>query len=106
MDNQEMMAKALRWYELQQEAAEIAAELEAETLARGKTQTFGDVRITYSQPRKSFDYEGAWRAEYGDELPSVKFEKITYDYRSACADVGLEVEGIATGEPSAKIKLL
>ena len=89
MDNKEFTAKCLRWQELQEEAAQIAAELEAETLARGKTQTVGDVRVTYSNPRKSYDYAGAWAKEYGEELPSREFEKITYDYRGACAVVGL-----------------
>jgi len=107
MDNKEFTALCLRWQELQEEAAEIAAKLEAETLVRGKTQTVGDVRVTLSNPRKSYDYQGAAEGHpMVSEATINLFTTPSVDWRGICKHAGIEVEGIASGEPSAKIKLL
>lgn len=107
MDMSEFARKALEWEELQRKADELAVKLEAATVELGKTQTIGNVRVSYSAKRGRYDYEAAWRDEY-DHLPSSDYQKVTYDYRAACKDAEIDTAPFysQTSGPSAKIKLL
>jgi hypothetical protein len=44
---------------MQRRADALRAEIEAAVLALGKTQTVGNVRATFSQGRRTFDYQAA-----------------------------------------------
>ena len=108
MDNRTFIEKCLKWQELMEEAAEIAKELEAETLKLGKTQTVGDVRVTFSKGRGSYNYETAWMDSSNGEEPPEQYGEMKWDYRKACADYGIDTKPYYahTSGPSAKIKLL
>lgn len=112
MDKKDFVAKCLRWQELQEEAAAIAAELEAETLTLGKTQTVGDVRVTFSNPLKKYDHQDA--AEGHPMVSEATISLFTtqpepyVDWRAICKHAGITVEGVVPEgkKPTAKIKLL
>ena len=114
MDNKEFMEKCLRWQELQLEAATIAAELEAETVERGKTQNFGDVRVTYSQPCGKNNPEAAARALLTETDLDIAMEdfqvvSVSINWNAICKAYELDLAPFyepGTGAPTAKIKLL
>ena len=55
MDSKELAQKMLAWGELQEQAAQLEAEIKAAVLEIGKTVTNGNVRATYSNPRKTYE---------------------------------------------------
>lgn len=109
MNMSEFATLALEWEKAQRKADELAAVLEAATLEIGKTQTVGNVRVTYSNPRKSYDYD---KAAYlsglvtDDVLETFTEVKEITDWRAICKHLEIDVEGVARGEPSARIKLI
>ena len=106
MDPTELARKMLKWEEAQRHADELAEQIKETVLAIGKTQTVGNVRASFRNGTKRYDYEKAWQSHYGDELPSVEFEKTTFDWRGACQSVGLEEIPFTQSGPSVSIKLL
>lgn len=115
MDNKTFGAKALEWQALTESVAQLAAELQAETVKRGKTQNFGDVRVTFSNIRKTYDYKAAVR---GHELLNEKVLDLfttqppppppVTDWKGICKHVGVKVEGVVPEgkKPTAKIKIM
>ena len=108
MNMSEFAKKALEWEELTRKANAIAEELQTATTELGKTQTIGNVRISYSKGRGKYDYEQAW-VNNGFNHPEVEL-KVTrvYDYTAACKEAELNMEDyyrVVSG-PSATIKLL
>ena len=105
MEPNELARRMLEWQEAQAHADLLRIEIEAAVLELGKTQTVGSVRATYSAGRKSYDYEAAWRNEY-DHLPSPMFQRVTYDYKSACIDAGIQDVPFTQGAPSVSLKVM
>ena len=105
MDATELAKKMLEWQEAQAKADLLKMDIEAAVLELGETQTVGNVRATYSAGRKSYDYEAAWRDEY-DHLPSTRHQKVTYDYRGACGDAGIEDIPFTQSAPSVTLKIV
>ena len=109
MEQREFIELCLEWEDLTRKCQEIAAQLEAATLDLGKTQTVGSVRVTFSNPRKSYDYEGTAKAELDEgtlQEKALEFSKTVIDWRSVCKATGLEAHYSISGKPTAKIKLL
>ncbi|HUM37312.1 MAG TPA: hypothetical protein PLQ85_10625 [Anaerolineae bacterium] len=107
MEPNELARRMLEWQEAQAHADLLKMEIEAAVLELGKTQTVGSVRATYSAGRKSYDYEAAWRNEY-DHPPSPMFQRVTvtYDYKSACVDAGIQDVPFTQGAPSVSLKVI
>ena len=112
MDMSDFAAKALEWEKLQRAADALATELENEVLSIGKTQTIGNVRVTYSNGRKSFDYQAAANGHsmvseatiglFSKEIPAT----IEIDWKGICKHAGIEPVVASQTDPSAKIKLM
>ena len=54
MDSKELAKKMLEWQELEERKIALEAEIEQAVLEIGKTQTVGNCRATFSNPRKSY----------------------------------------------------
>jgi len=57
MDASTLATKMLDWETKKRELDAIEAEIKTAVLAIGKTQTVGNVRATFANGRRSFDYE-------------------------------------------------
>ena len=99
MDMTELAKKMLEWEELTRQANALADEISAAVLEIGSTQVVGNVRATYSEGRKSYDYYAAWNAVHKTP-PGVDHTKVSYDYRKACADYGIDDIPFTQGDPS------
>ena len=112
MDSKELAQKMLAWGELQEQAAELEAEIKAAVLEIGKTQNVGNVRATYSNPRKTYqsweqavleketENNGFPYADYEVKTVTVDWQKLATDYkieRKAWVD--------ETAKPSVTLKI-
>jgi hypothetical protein len=110
--------KMLLWEQQRRLLDELEQGIKDAVLQLKATQTVGYVRATYSNPRKSYDYEGAIAEaleddgkadEWKDRIRAALSEcmKTVVDYRTACTLA--EVEPIVTegeGWGSVSLKLL
>jgi len=93
MDSKELAQKMLAWGELQEQAAELEAEIKAAVLEIGKTVTNGNVRATYSNPRKTYQSwdEAVMEAEpEGLDPKAYEVVTVTTDWQRAAKDYGIE----------------
>ena len=76
----------LEWEAAQRKADELRLDIEDLVLALGKTQTVGNVRATFSQGRRTFDYRAAVDAALDagavDPKDMAAFEYLDIDYFS------------------------
>lgn len=105
MNASELAQTMLAWEELMVQAKALEDQIKEVVLSLEKTQVVGNVRATYSTGRKSYQYEDAWR-EHGLDtgLDIEDYEKISYDYKKACEDGGLDVP-FTQSDPSVLLKL-
>ena len=80
MTASELAAIMLQWEDAQRHADALRAEIEAEVLALGKTQTVGNVRATYSAGRRTFDYQAAVTAANITPDVLAPWETLDIDY--------------------------
>ena len=87
MNETELAMKMLQYGELRSTLDALEAQIKTAVLERGKTQTVGNVRASYSTGRKTYDYEAtinaaesAGRLEPGCLAP---FEAYSVDYKAA-----------------------
>lgn len=107
MEPNELARRMLEWQDAQAHADLLKMEIEAAVLELGKTQTVGSVRATYSAGRKSYDYEAAWKAGgYGTGVDIEKYQRTTYDYKSACLDAEIQDVPFTQGAPSVSLKVI
>lgn len=128
MNASELAEKMLLWGKIKHELDSLGAEIESEVLKLRSTQVVGDVRVTYSSGRSTYDYETPGKyapvdiidkhtTEYTKtnwdalavDLPDI-VEKYTYtekliDYRSVCKDAKIEPITLSKTEPTARIKI-
>ena len=110
MTQRELAEKMLTWGDLQAQANALAAEIQAAVLDVGKTQTVGTVRVTYSQPRKGYDYK-TFAVVHPPAVVKPYTETVTttsIDWRSLYTDVDIYYPGVVpeNATPSVTIKLL
>ena len=133
MDNSEFAILMLEWESAQRKADELAGHIKAVVLAIGKTQVVGNVRATYSEGRRVFDYRAAvdnaelapgslapweslqidyadaFRAAVDDGLVSigylVPFTSTIIDYAAASKGLKLVAPVSSQAEPSVTLKL-
>lgn len=107
MNATELAQAMLKWEELQRQAKELEESICQAVLELGKTQTVGNVRATFSNPRKSYNYEAAWNSDANPNKDKiVEYQKISYDYTKACKDYGIkDIPSTTTGTASVSLKL-
>jgi len=110
MDSKELAQKMLAWGELQEQAAELEAEIKAAVLEIGKTQNVGNVRATYSNPRKTYQSwdEAVMEAEpEGLDPKAYEVVTVTTDWQRAAKDYGIERKAWVdeNAKPSVTLKL-
>ena len=112
MDSSELTKLLLEWEELEKQQAIIAEVVEKEVLKLGKTFKVGNVSASYSNPRKSFDYETAVFEGINDqELRDWEIASFTevvqkVDWRGICKKHNIDnVPFTVSGEPKVTIKL-
>lgn len=113
MNASELAAAMLKWQELQTAADELAAEIAAAVLDIGKTQTVGNVRASFSNGRKSYDYEAAARAQIpADELdrllPDFTKTTVSVDWSGLCKANYASADDFikSQSEPSVSLKII
>lgn len=132
MDSSMLAARMLEWEKRKQELDALEAEIKAAVLEIGKTQTVGNVRVTYSAGRRSFDYERSGKSAPAEIVEKFTTISLVTDWQAACeqADVsediialhtdkvsstswsevckaaGIEPLVVSQSEPSATVKLL
>jgi hypothetical protein len=128
MNASELAAKMLEWEKNKRALDALGAEIEAEVLKIGKTQTVGNCRVTYSGGRSSYDYQTpAAKAppelleKYSTEYEIVNWDEVAkavpetvkkfttietqIDYKAICKEAKLEPVELSTTAPTATIKL-
>ena len=110
MDNSELAMKMLAWEQAKKSLDTLEKEIEEAVLALGKTQTVGNVRATFSNGRKTYDYETA-AVEHPMYHHATRelFTKVveTVDWKAVCEHMGVnEVPVLKQTEPSVSVKLL
>ena len=103
----ELAVKMLEWGELQEKANKLAEEIKAAVLISGKTQTVGNVRASYSNPRGRYDYQKAVE-ESGIDIDSDfadRYIKIDYHWKDMCEAAGIDVSGYYKQTSSQKVTL-
>ena len=111
--NMYWLARAmLTWERSRRELDELEGKIKNAVLQLGKTQTVGNVRATYSNGRKSYDYKQAVAA-YRDSLEVGLVAKhtetvtiTTTDYRAICKEAELDDIPYTEGKPSVSLKLM
>lgn len=106
MNPSEMARKMLEWEKLQRQADALAAEIEATVLEIRQTQTVGNVRVTYSAGRRTFDYKTAAQRVQRKVIAAHTVTKIITDWRAVCQTAEITDVPYTQAPPSAKIKLL
>lgn len=106
VDHSALARKMLEWEALAQQMNLLAEEIfETVTLLR-KTQTVGNVRATFNQGRKTYNYKAVRKHSeyYSPELEKMHtIEKI--DFKAICEATGFEAPFVQ-GDPKVTIKLL
>ena len=103
--NTDLIEKMLEWKKLQLAANELKTEIEAEVFEIGKTQTVGDIRVTYSKPSRSFLYEDAVK-DSGLDYDTSEYETVKVNWRKMAKDLNLEVDYAQKSPAKATLKLL
>lgn len=118
MNATQLATKMLEWETTQRAADMLRAEIEAEVLAVGKTQTVGNVRASYTKGRTTYDYQAAVQAvaDLAAETDAALFRQIqavksvnsktVYDWHAIATILALDVPIKSQSEPSVSLKLL
>ena len=132
MDSSMLAARMLEWEQMKKQLDMLEAEIKAAVLEIGKTQTVGNVRVTFTNGRRSFDYETPGKTAPGEVVEKFTTVSLVTDWQAACehADVsediiaqhtdkvlstswaevckaaGIEPVVVSQSEPSATVKLL
>ena len=106
MNSSELAQKMLEWEQAQTKADALALEIREAVLELGKTQTVGNVRATYSNGRKSYDYEtGAVEHPAFTHEFAQQYSKTSIDWRSVCKALNADAP-FTESTPSVTIKLV
>ena len=108
MDASKLAQTMLEWEAAQLHADELKAQIEAAVLELGKTQTAGNVKATFYNGRKVYDYALAAidHPMVSKETVSL-FKKVveTVDWRGICKHAGIEDIPFTQSAPSVTVKL-
>jgi len=110
MDSKELAHKMLEWGALMEAAEARKQEIIEAVLEIGKTVTNGNVRATYSNPRKTYQSwdEAVMEAEpEGLDPKAYEVVTVTTDWQRAAKDYGIERKAWVdeNAKPSVTLKL-
>jgi hypothetical protein len=130
MNPSELAAKMLQWEKDKRALDQLTVEIEEEVLKIQKTQVVGNVRVTYSGGRATYDYEksaygapgtaeleekystekavvnwDAVAAEVPDVVEKYTSISIAVDWKAVCDAAKIKPIVVSKTEPTAKIKL-
>jgi hypothetical protein len=108
-DRSELASLMLEWERAQRRADELRATIEGAVVQIGETVEVGNVRATYSNPRKRYDYEAV-----GADAPETLVQQYTStvtktDWRKLVLDgmgIGQDLVPYSQGSPSVNLKML
>jgi len=103
MDMSTLAQKMLEWETITRQADQLAGEIQAAVLELGKTQTVGNVRATYSNGRKTYDYESARQVAPIEVIAAHTTPKV--DWKAVCDELDIDAP-YTQGEPSVTVKLM
>ena len=105
MDNRKFALLMLEWEQAQTKADALELQIKDAVLGLGKTQTVGNVRATYSNGRKRYDYEtgAVEHPNFTVEIAESK-SKTVIDWRGVCNALNAEAP-YTQSEPSVSLKL-
>ena len=107
MNARELAYLMLKWAAISKQLDDIEATIRSEVLVVGKTQTVGNVRATFSNGRRTFDYETPAKPIAPPELVVQHTEIIEkIDWKSICTEVGATPIVVSQTDPSVSVKLL
>ena len=111
MDMSTLAAKMLEWEKIKGQLDALTKEIQGAVMEIKTTHNVGNVRATYSQGRKSYEYSTAiLRAQITTEQlkPFTKTIPATsvVDFRTACKELKIEDIPFTQPEPSVTVKLL
>lgn len=112
MESKELAQKMLMWGNLQEQAAILEKEISEAVLEIGKTQTVGNVRATFSNPRKTYQsWEDAVLTYFEREEVAEKFTVTPepyIDWNSAGKEWNVSRESwvAENAKPSVKVKMI
>ena len=112
MNETELAMKMLQYGELRSTLDALEAQIKTAVLERGKTQTVGNVRASYSTGRKTYDYQEA--ADGHPMVSNATVELFTtlipetqrVDWHRICDHAGIEDIPFTQSEPSVTVKLV
>lgn len=107
VNNRELAIAVLAWEKKKRELDDLEQIIKQEVLERGESQTVGNVRVTYRNGRKSYDYEFAGKQAPVEVIGQFTTEEtvIKTDWRAICKHAGI-IAPFSEGSPSVSIKLL
>lgn len=111
MDMSTLAAKMLEWEKIKGQLNALTKEIQGAVMEIKTTQNVGNVRATYSQGRKSYEYSTAiLKAQISTEQlkPFTKNIPATsvVDFRTACKELKIEDIPFTQPEASVSVKLL
>ena len=106
MDMSELAALMLEWENTKKRLAELEAEIIPSVLAIGKTQTVGNVRASYRQGSKSYDYETPGKNAHDDVIAAHTETKITTNWKAVCEAANMTPMIASQSAPSVSVKLV
>lgn len=104
MNASELAMKMLEWEEKRRDLDELEDEIKSAVLEIGKTQTVGNVRASFFNGKKKFDYETPGRM--ADQMIINANIHQTVDWRQVCKEADIEPHLEGQGEPAVRVKLL
>ena len=100
----------LKWEQKKRELDELEQAIKDTVLQIGKTQTVGNVRATFSNGRKSYDYEGAIHNYHAQKpLPPdfwAEYRTTDYDWRAMVQELEIGAVPFSQSPPSVSLKLM
>jgi hypothetical protein len=105
MNASELAQKMLAWEDARKSLDALEDEIKAAVLAIGKTQTVGNVTASYTNGRRTFDYETPAKIAPAEVVAAYTKTVVTTDWRAICKDIGAEPLVVAEGTPSVTVKL-
>lgn len=106
MDASELAQRMLEWENLKKTLDILTKAIEEAVLELGETQTVGNVRASYSQGRKTYDYKSAIEQASIEPNALVPFQTVNIDYRAACDNLKIADIPFTQSPPTVTVKLL
>jgi hypothetical protein len=107
MDRSQLAMLMLQWEVKRRELDDMEAAIASAVMDMGETYNVGNVRATYSEGRKTFQYEIAARnLPRNDEWKAVvkNATREVTDWRTVCTELEVEVISFTQGKPSVSVK--